>query len=109
LLPARGDRRPGGRRRRRAGPGPRVVRRGDLDAGVLVGGAVHPRRRRHRRSWLRGLGVSPDDPEPADEWLEEMVTRWVETYKKSMTTLVLLRIIAETAPASAATIGIELT
>lgn len=52
---------------------------------------------------------TPADPSEADEWLEEMVTRWVETYKKSATTLVLLRIIADTAPASAATIGTEFT
>jgi len=43
----------------------------------------------------------------ADEWLDELVTGWVEVYKKSMTTLVLLRIIADRAPAPAATIRTE--
>lgn len=52
--------------------------------------------------------TAPADSPEAEEWLEEMVTRWVETYKKSVTTLLLLRIIAETAPAPAATIGAEL-
>lgn len=45
----------------------------------------------------------------ADEWLEELVTSWLEVYKKSMTTLVLLRIVAERAPVPAATIRTEFT
>lgn len=44
----------------------------------------------------------------ADEWLDELVTGWVEVYKKSMTTLVLLRIVADLAPVPAATIRAEL-
>lgn len=45
----------------------------------------------------------------ADEWLEELVASWVEVYKKSATTLVLLRIIDAIGPAPAPMIGAELT
>ncbi|WP_018157411.1 PadR family transcriptional regulator [Demetria terragena] len=51
-------------------------------------------------------GVSEDDA--ADEWLEELVGSWVEVYKKSATSLVLLRIIDAIGPAPAAEIGAEL-
>lgn len=55
--------------------------------------------------------MSPPDggPTEADEWLDELVTGWLEVYKKSMTTLVLLRIVADHGPAPAATIGPEFT
>lgn len=43
-------------------------------------------------------------PDESDEWLEELVTQWTEVHKKSMTTLVLLRIIERSAPANADTI-----
>ncbi|WP_068251765.1 PadR family transcriptional regulator [Janibacter corallicola] len=43
----------------------------------------------------------------SEEWLEELVTGWVEVHKKSMTTLVLLRIVSDRAPAPAADIGAE--
>lgn len=43
------------------------------------------------------------------EWVDELVTRWVEVHKKSMTTVVLLRIVAEGGPVPAATIGQEFT
>lgn len=42
-----------------------------------------------------------------DELLDELHRGWVEVYKKSATTLVLLRIVAEE-PADTATIGAEL-
>lgn len=45
----------------------------------------------------------------ADEWLDELVTSWVEVYKKSATTLVLLRVIDTIGPAPAGAIGEELT
>ena len=48
-------------------------------------------------------------PSEATEWLDELVTGWVAVHKKSMTTVVLLRIVAEQAPVSAATIGEEYT
>lgn len=34
-----------------------------------------------------------------DEWADELVRGWTEVYKKSMTTLILLRIVADHAPA----------
>lgn len=48
-------------------------------------------------------------PSEATEWLDELVTGWVEVHKKSMTTVVLLRIVAEHAPVPAATIGTQYT
>lgn len=45
----------------------------------------------------------------SEEWLDELVTGWVEVHKKSMTTLVLLRIVADRAPAPAAEIAAEFT
>jgi DNA-binding PadR family transcriptional regulator len=45
------------------------------------------------------------DPTETEEWLEELVERWAEVYKKSMTTLVLLQIIRERAPVDAAAIA----
>ncbi len=39
-----------------------------------------------------------------EEWLEELVRRWTEVYKKSMTTLALLTVIDSHGPASIATI-----
>lgn len=48
-------------------------------------------------------------PTEADEWLDELVTSWVEVYKKSVTTLVLLRIIDDVGPVAASRIGSELT
>lgn len=44
----------------------------------------------------------------ADEWLDELVTSWVEVHKKSATTLLLLRIVAVIGPAPATEIGGEL-
>lgn len=40
-----------------------------------------------------------------EEWLDELVRSWTETYKKSLTTLELLRTVADLAPAPANTIG----
>lgn len=45
------------------------------------------------------------NPTESEEWLEELVERWTEVYKKSMTTLVLLRTISERAPVDTASIG----
>ncbi|WP_193105076.1 PadR family transcriptional regulator [Brachybacterium sp. FME24] len=46
------------------------------------------------------------DPSPEDaEWAEELARSWVEVYKKSATTLALLRIIRTHGPASAAEIA----
>lgn len=45
----------------------------------------------------------------ADEWLDELVQGWVEVYKKSATTLVLLRIVADSGPMAVPAIGGELT
>lgn len=47
-------------------------------------------------------------PTESEEWLEELVTQWTEVYKKSMTTLLLLRVIENSAPANADTIGPDL-
>jgi DNA-binding PadR family transcriptional regulator len=44
-----------------------------------------------------------------EEWLDELVRSWTEVYKKSLTTLVLMRCIAELAPASANMVGERLT
>lgn len=44
----------------------------------------------------------------ADEWLDELVASWVEVYKKSATTLILLQIIDTRGPTSASEIGAEL-
>lgn len=45
-------------------------------------------------------------PSPEDaEWAEELARSWVEVYKKSATTLALLRIIRETGPIAAAGIA----
>lgn len=41
------------------------------------------------------------------EWVDELVSGWVEVHKKSMTTVVLLRIVDAHAPVTAATIGAE--
>jgi DNA-binding HxlR family transcriptional regulator len=41
-------------------------------------------------------------PSEDSEWAQELTARWVEVYKKSATTLVLLRIIQEQGPLSAA-------
>ena len=40
-------------------------------------------------------------PTETDEWLDELVHSWTEVYKKSMTTLVLLRVIRTEGRASA--------
>ena len=34
-------------------------------------------------------------PSESEEWLDELVQRWTEVYKKSMTTLVLLEVVEE--------------
>lgn len=47
-------------------------------------------------------------PSEADEWLEELVYSWTEVYKKSMTTLMLLRVINELGPIAAEALGREL-
>lgn len=44
-----------------------------------------------------------------EEWLDELVHSWIEVYKKSITTLELLRAVAELAPASANNIGERFT
>ena len=41
------------------------------------------------------------------EWVDELVSGWVEVHKKSMTTVVLLRIVDAHGPVPAATIGSE--
>ncbi len=41
----------------------------------------------------------------SEEWLDELVRSWTEVYKKSLTTLELMRIVAELAPAPATDIG----
>lgn len=46
-------------------------------------------------------GLSPED----EEWAQELSRSWVEVYKKSATTLVLLRIIREHGPIPAAGIA----
>ncbi|MBP7971524.1 MAG: hypothetical protein WBB44_10675 [Candidatus Nanopelagicales bacterium] len=40
-----------------------------------------------------------------EEWLDELVRSWTETFKKSLTTLELMRAVAALAPAPANTIG----
>lgn len=55
--------------------------------------------------------ASADHPEmtAADaEWVQELTAGWIETYKKSATTLVLLRIIRDAGAAPAAEIAEEL-
>jgi PadR family transcriptional regulator PadR len=44
----------------------------------------------------------------SEEWLDELVASWFEVYKKSATTLILLRIIDTQGPVSAPEIGVEL-
>jgi DNA-binding PadR family transcriptional regulator len=44
-----------------------------------------------------------------EEWLDELVRSWTEVYKKSVTTLVLMRSVAELAPASASVVGARFT
>ena len=47
--------------------------------------------------------------DPVDaEWAQELVTGWVETYKKSATTLALLRVIRRDGPLPAAAIATQL-
>ncbi|MFV0316573.1 MAG: hypothetical protein ACK5O2_06380, partial [Microthrixaceae bacterium] len=46
-------------------------------------------------------------PSETDEWLAELAEQWVEIYKRSMTTLVLLEIVGDTAPAAAGEIQPE--
>lgn len=41
------------------------------------------------------------------EWVDELVSGWVEVHKKSMTTVVLLRIVDDHGPVAAGTIGAE--
>lgn len=45
----------------------------------------------------------------SEEWLDELVRNWTEVYKKSLTTLELLRAVAELAPAPANVIGERIT
>ncbi len=47
--------------------------------------------------------------EEAEEWLDEMVRSWTEVYKKSLTTLELMRGVADLAPAPANRIGERFT
>ncbi|GAA4529074.1 hypothetical protein GCM10023160_27720 [Brachybacterium paraconglomeratum] len=49
--------------------------------------------------------TSPTDPSADDEWVQELARSWIEVYKKSATTLSLLRIIREHGPISAAGIA----
>lgn len=44
-------------------------------------------------------------PSEAGEWLDELVRSWTEMYKKSITTLVLLRVIDKAGPVAAGDIG----
>ncbi len=44
-----------------------------------------------------------------EEWLDELVRSWTEVYKKSVTTLVLMRAVADLAPAPATVVGERLT
>lgn len=41
------------------------------------------------------------------EWVDELVSGWVEVHKKSMTTVVLLRIVDDHGPVAEGTIGAE--
>lgn len=45
----------------------------------------------------------------SEEWLDELVTGWVEMHKKSMTTLILLQIVSDRAPVPAADIAVNFT
>ncbi|ATG50286.1 hypothetical protein CFK38_01170 [Brachybacterium vulturis] len=50
--------------------------------------------------------TAPDSPAAEDaEWVEELARSWVEVYKKSATTLALLRIVREHGPVPAAGIA----
>ena len=44
------------------------------------------------------------EPTESEEWIDELVDRWTEVYKKSMTTLVLLRVVRDIGPADASAI-----
>lgn len=44
-------------------------------------------------------------PHESDEWLQARVESWVETYKKAMTTPVVLQVVAELAPVGIATLA----
>lgn len=46
-------------------------------------------------------------PTEDEEWVESRIDSWVETYKKSMLTPVILRIVAERQPATVAVITAE--
>ncbi len=48
-------------------------------------------------------------PTETQEWLDQLVAKWTEVHKKSMTTLVLLHVIRDSAPANADTIGPDFT
>lgn len=47
-------------------------------------------------------------PNESEEWLDELVFSWTEVYKKSMTTLVLLRVVDERGPIATDGIAAEL-
>jgi PadR family transcriptional regulator PadR len=44
-------------------------------------------------------------PSESEEWLDELVQRWTEVYKKSMTTLALLEVVEARGPIAAGLIG----
>lgn len=48
-----------------------------------------------------------DRPTETEEWLAELVDQWSAVYKKSMTSLVLLRIVRDHGPIGAAEVGAE--
>ncbi len=50
------------------------------------------------------MKTDSDRPSESEEWLDELLTRWTEVYKKSMTTLVILRLVDEEAPIDVATL-----
>ena len=54
--------------------------------------------------------TAPRSPSPEDaEWAEELSRSWVEVYKKSATTLALLRVVREHGPVPAAGIAPRFT
>lgn len=61
----------------------------------------------------RHRGPTPEPPAPPSaedvEWAEELARSWVEVYKKSATTLALLRILRDEGPLAAAGIAPRFT
>jgi len=53
--------------------------------------------------------VDSAHPDEGEEWMEERIESWIETYKKAMLTPVVLRVVAIHQPVTVATLTTHLT